>query len=130
MPSASAPAVAVVALLLVGLAGCGGAPGRPGDAGSTAAPAAVVTEADSGRSVHLAVGQTAALRLSARYEWSEPRASGSTVRIDRTAAAGEWTVAAVHRGTSDITSAGRPACSPGSACPAVVLAFSVTVVVT
>lgn len=120
------------ALLAICLASCGAAPpaARPG-----ATPSTVVTEADSGRTVHLSVGQAAALRLSHRYAWSEPRADGNAVRIVRSAgvrstAYDEWTISAVGQGATTITSSGRPACTPGSICPGFILAFSLTFVVT
>jgi hypothetical protein len=126
--SRSSPTLVAAALLAIFLAGCGAA--RP-----AATPSTFVTEADSGRMLHLSMGQAAALRLSHRYAWSEPRADGNAVRIVRSAgvrstAYDEWTISAVGLGTATITSSGRPACTPGSICPAVILGFSLTVVVT
>ncbi len=116
------------------LAGCGAVSSR-GQPGPTATPAAVVTDADTGSTVQLAVGQQAALRLGGRLTWSEPQVSGGAVRltpVDEVREQGyrEWTISAAGRGTAKITSTGRPACSPGEMCPAVVQLFSVTVVVT
>lgn len=95
----------------------------------------VLTEADSGRTVPLAVGEVAALRLSSRSTWSEPQAAGGSVRVTPAAAPSgaayrEWTLTAVARGVATVTSGGRPACTPGTVCPGVILAFSVTIDVT
>jgi hypothetical protein len=95
----------------------------------------VLTEADSGRTVPLVVGEAAALRLSNRYTWSEPQVSGGAVRLVGAASpsgAGyrEWTITAVARGGATVTSGGRPTCTPGTVCPAAILAFTVTIDVT
>jgi predicted secreted protein len=123
--------VAVAAAL--GACGAVAGPARPG--GPTATPSQVVTEADSGKTISLAVGQTAALRLPSRYEWSDPRVSGDAVRVSAGAGAPaaayrEWTIGAVARGTVTVTAAGRPRCTPGDICPGAILAFSIIVSVT
>ncbi|HXM58097.1 MAG TPA: hypothetical protein VOB72_22050 [Candidatus Dormibacteraeota bacterium] len=125
-------ALALAALSLV-LAACGAAGGSPSPGGPSPTPVQVLTEADSGRTVALAVGQTAALRLSNRYTWSDPQATGGAVRVtrgDATAAYHEWTISAAARGTATVTSGGRVACSPGAVCPGAILAFTLTVTVT
>ena len=95
----------------------------------------MLTEADSGRTVPLAVGEVAALRLSGRYTWSEPQAAGGAVRVTAAvvpSGAGyrEWSLTAVARGAAAVTSGGRPACTPGTVCPGAILAFTVTIDVT
>ncbi len=124
-----------LALLVLALAlgACGAAAGPGAQASPSPSPVQVVTEADSGQTISLAVGQTADLRLSNRYTWSAPQVSGGAVRVAGGAAAAdyhEWTLTAVARGTATVTSGGRVACSPGDVCPGAVRAFSVTVAVT
>jgi len=132
VPGAGRRALAALALVLASGA-CGAAGGGPSSGGPSPTPVQVLTEADSGRTVALAVGQTAALHLANRYTWSEPQATGGAVRVargDTTGAYHEWTVTAVARGTATVTSGGRVACSPGVICPGAILAFALTVTVT
>ena len=124
-----------MAAALAAVAGCGSVgPARP-PGGPGATPAVVLTEADSGRTVPLSVGEQAALRLSSSHTWSEPQVSGGAVRLAAAAgpsAAGyrEWTITAVARGAATVTAAGRPSCPPGAICPGAILAFTVTLDVT
>ena len=92
----------------------------------------MITQADSGRTVPLPAGQDGLLQLSSAYTWSEPQASGGAVRLapaGTARGARQWVVAATGRGTARVTAQGRPACSPGQLCSALVLAFSVTIAV-
>lgn len=124
---------ALGALLLGGCGGCGAAGGAPPSGGASPTPSQILTEADTGTTVSLAVGETAALRLSSGYTWSDPQVSGGAVRVAArpvTAAYHEWTVTAVARGTATVMSGGRVACSPGDVCPGAIRAFILTVTVT
>ncbi|HSR24847.1 MAG TPA: hypothetical protein VLW53_14935, partial [Candidatus Eisenbacteria bacterium] len=61
--------------------------------------------------------------------------SGGAMRLAAAAspsAAGyrEWTITAVARGAATVTTAGRPACTPGAICPGAIQAFMVTFDVT
>jgi hypothetical protein len=131
-PRGAAAALAAAAALLFG--GCGAAAPTSGPPSPTASPSVYYTEADSGQTVHLFVGEVAGLRLSDHYTWSDPRSSGALLRVARATgppAAGyhEWTITGVGRGTAAVTSAGRIACSPGAVCPGAILAFRLTVLV-
>jgi predicted secreted protein len=123
------------ALAALGLvSGCGAAGGATGGgARPSPVPSTVVTEADNGHTVQLLAGGAALLRLSSRYTWSEPRVTGSAVRIAGGARGGpdyeEWTISAVSAGQAKVGAAGRPRCTPGQLCPDLIVAFSVTVAV-
>jgi len=130
-PRAAASLLAALALALaVGACGAAAPGARP-----SATPSTIITDVDSGRTVQLAVGEVAALRLADRATWSEPRVAGGAVRVthsghDRAAGYDEWLIVATGRGTATLTSAGRVACAPGGACPDVLVAFSISVAVT
>lgn len=124
--------VALVALLAIALGACGAAGGAAPSGGASPTPSRVLTEADSGMVVSLAVGESVALRLSNRYTWSQPQATGGAVRVAAGAPAAayhEWIVTAVARGSATVTSGGRVACSPGDVCPGAILAFSLAITV-
>ncbi len=132
---ASAAMVAAVATVACGGLAGQGRPGAAGPTPSAAAPERVVTEADSGRTIQLAAGEQLRLRLSDRYAWTEPRASGSSVRlvpVTRGVEPGsrEWDVSGAAAGTATVMSSAQPRCTPGTICPHSILAFSVTLVVT
>lgn len=117
------------------LAACGasGAIGGPPPPGAT--PVAVLTEADSGRTVRMAVGDRAVLHLGGAFTWSPPRSSGGAVRLGPApgpTSGGEevWTISAAAAGTATVTATGRPPCASGTICPQIVRAFTLTVVVT
>src|SRR5262245_3860209 len=126
-------AVTSILAAAVALAGCGAAApaGRPA---ASATPSVVLTEVDSGRTVQLRVGDEAVLRLSSQNTWAEPQVNGGAVRVTRVDAVRdsgfrEWRIEAVTAGTATVRSFGRPPCTPGQICPALVVAFSVTIVV-
>ena len=97
-----------------------------------AAPArAPITQASSGKTFHLAKGQTATLRLSERWRWSEPSASSRVVELTPVEyfidpGFREWTIRARKRGLATIRAYGRPNCS---ACALTARRFRVTIVV-
>ncbi len=99
------------------------------DASSTVRPP--ITQAASGKTVSLAKGEEATLRLSNRWHWSEPRVSSSAVEltpVEYLVNPGfrEWTIEARKRGRVTIRSLGRPRCS---ACALATRRFVLTVVV-
>ena len=90
-----------------------------------------ITQAASGKTVHVAKGEDAILRLSNRWHWSEPRVSSSAVEltpVEYLVDPGfrEWTIEARKRGRVTIRSLGRPSCS---ACALATRKFVLTVVV-
>ena len=95
-----------------------------------AAPArAPITQASSGKTFHLARGQSATLRLSNRWHWSEPSLSSRAVALTQVEyfidpGFREWTIKARRRGLATIRSYGRPNCSSCTA-----RRFRVTIVV-
>jgi predicted secreted protein len=97
-----------------------------------AAPArAPITQASSGKTFHLAKGQSATLRLSGRWHWSEPAASSRIVELTPVEyfidpGFREWTIRARRRGVATIRSYGRPNCST---CTLTARRFRVTIVV-
>ena len=97
-----------------------------------AAPArAPITRASSGKTFHLAKGQSAKLRLSERWRWSEPSVSSRAVTltpVEYLVDPGfkEWTIRARRRGLATIRSYGRPNCSN---CTLAARRFRVTIVV-
>jgi hypothetical protein len=85
-------------------------------AAATAAPRPLITQAQSGKTFRLAIGGTAALRLSGRWSWTQPRATSKSIQltpVEYFADPGfsEWIVAAHARGTFTITSTGKPGCT-------------------
>src|SRR5258708_27968293 len=121
------PLLLVLAALL--LAGCGAVASRPGGAAPSPSPAVVLTEKDGGSTVQLTTGTQARLQLTNRYRWSDPRVTGGAVTLSPVAHAQdpgyrEWAISIRGPGNATITAAGSPVCSPGTACPMLVLAFS------
>jgi hypothetical protein len=127
------PLLPVLAALL--LAGCGAVASRPGSAAPSPSPAVVLTEKDGGTTVQLSTGTQARLQLSNRYRWSDPQVSGGAVTLSPVAHAQdpgyrEWAISTKGPGNATIRAAGSPVCSPGTACPMLVLAFSIKLVIT
>jgi predicted secreted protein len=97
-----------------------------------AAPArAPITQASSGKTFHLAKGQSATLRLSERWRWSEPAVSSRAVGltpVEYLVDPGfrEWTIKARKRGVATIRAYGRPNCS---SCTLMARRFRITIVV-
>ena len=97
--------------------------------GSSAARAPI-TQAASGKVFHIAKGESATLRLSNRWLWSDPDVSTAGVEltpVEYFADPGfrEWTIDAHKLGRTTIRATGRPQSSTGA-----VRRFVVTVVVT
>ena len=105
-----------------------------GCATAVAASSAVrppLTQAASGKTVRLAKGETATLRLSNRWRWSEPLVSSPQIELTPVEyfvdpGFREWTIEARKSGRATIRSLGRPNCS---ACARVTRHFVLTVVV-
>jgi predicted secreted protein len=101
---------------------------------SVAASSAVrppITQAASGKTVRLAKGENAVLRLSNRWHWSEPRLSSAAVELTPVEyfidpGFREWTIEARKPGRATIRSLGRPRCS---ACALATRRFVLTLVV-
>ena len=90
-----------------------------------------LTQAASGKTIHLAKGEDATLRLSSRWRWSEPRLSSAAVELTQVEylidpGYREWTIEARKRGRATIRSLGRPGCS---GCALTTRHFVLTVVV-
>ncbi len=88
-----------------------------------------ITQAASGKVVRLAKGESATLRLSNRWRWSEPRASTDAVEltpVEYFADPGfrEWTIDTRKSGRATIRSLGRPHCST---CALTTRRFAVTI---
>jgi hypothetical protein len=80
-------------------------------AASSATPRPI-TERSSGKTFRLAKGATATLRLSNRWEWTEPRVSTEAVELTPVEyfvdpGFREWTVEARRRGRATIRATGR-----------------------
>lgn len=95
-------------------------------AASTRGP---ITQADSGKSFRVPRGGEATLRLSNRWRWSDPRASGDAIELTPVEyfvdpGFREWSIAARARGTVTIRAAGEPNCASCTA-----RRFRVTIVV-
>lgn len=131
------PVLCVAALLAVLVDGCGGEASREGDAGETTPPpraARTITEVDNGKSFTLAPGSETRLRLSGKYEWSEPTVRGDAVELARVdyfqdPGFSEWTVLAVQPGRATIAARGTPACAGEKRCPDAPLGFQMEITV-
>jgi hypothetical protein len=113
----TAPALAIAGLLVA--VGTQAAPLRP-----------PITQAQSGKTFRLGVGETARLRLSGNWSWTQPRASSKAIQltpVDYFADPGfsEWIVGAHASGAFTITSTGKPGCA---ACGLSLRRFRVTIV--
>ncbi len=90
-----------------------------------------ITQRSSGKTFHLAKGESATLRLSNRWHWSTPRVSTDAVElvpVEYFVDPGfrEWTIVARARGRATIRSLGKPSCS---SCRLEASRFYVTIVV-
>jgi hypothetical protein len=99
--------------------------------GASSATRPPITQAASGKTFHLAKGQTATLRLTNRWRWTEPHASSNAVvltPVEYYVDPGfrEWTIDANHAGRATIRALGSVACVP---CTLAARRFAVTVVV-
>ncbi|WP_351233108.1 hypothetical protein [Streptomyces sp. NPDC002133] len=83
-PSTAPPTTGPPTPLPPSPSGSGSPPGSPSDSPSPSSPApppTVLTEADSGLTVTLAVGATVPLRLDSRLRWETPSTSGRAVTL-------------------------------------------------
>ncbi|MFI5808256.1 hypothetical protein [Streptomyces sp. NPDC051561] len=81
-------------------------------------PSGPLTEADTGRTLALTVGDTAHLRLSSKYRWTGPAADGVTtggpslllVPVGYEGDPGflEWEIRALRPGTTTVRATGKP----------------------
>ncbi len=83
--------------------------------GASSAARPPITQAASGNVLRLAKGQSATLRLSNRWRWSEPRVSSSAVELTPVEyfvdpGFREWTIDARRTGRATIRSIGKPNC--------------------
>jgi predicted secreted protein len=81
--------------------------------GAAAASRPPLTQASSGKTIHLRKGAGATLRLSNRWLWSEPSASTKAVRLTPVEyfvdpGFREWTIHAHRKGRATIRAVGRP----------------------
>jgi hypothetical protein len=118
----------VLCLFAVLVGGCGEDAARL----PPAAPR-TITELASGESFALALASETRLRLSGKYEWSEPTVRGDALELTRVdylqdPGFSEWTVLAVRAGTATISAQGTPACA-GQGCPDAPLSFQVELTV-
>jgi predicted secreted protein len=82
----------------------------------------VLTEADSGRTIDMRIGEEVLLRLSHNHTWSEPNADGQGVElapVDYLVDPGftEWRISATGAGTAVVTTSGTPECGESLPCP-------------
>jgi hypothetical protein len=96
------------------------------------ATAIVVTQADNGTTLHLAVGQRFLVDLGSTVDWSVAVAADQgivgRVRGILVIRGAQGVYAALAPGTTILSAIGSPVCSSG-ACPQFRIAFSVTIVV-
>jgi hypothetical protein len=90
-----------------------------------------ITQDASGKTVRVAKGESATLRLSNRWHWSEPRLSSGAVELTPVEyfvnpGFREWTIEGRKLGRVTIRSLGRPSCS---GCARATRHFVLTVVV-
>ena len=90
-----------------------------------------ITQASSGKTVHLVKGGSARLRLSNHWRWSDPRVGTRAVRLTPVAyfvdpGFSEWTIEARKVGRATIRSVGTPNCST---CARATRRFRVTIIV-
>jgi hypothetical protein len=98
---------------------------------ASAASRPPLTQASSGKTIHLAKGASATLRLSNRWHWSEPRITTKAVEltlVEYLVDPGfrEWTIDARKSGRATIRSIGRPNCTT---CALATRRFALTIVV-
>lgn len=101
-------------------------------ASPNAAPPVTITESDGGHTLTMPLGATAKLELPTTMAWSEPAVGGSAVTVTPVNVPTQtgfdiWNVTAVAAGQATIRSGGSPICSPGQACPQLIVAFTVTI---
>jgi hypothetical protein len=89
-----------------------------------------ITNKDNGKTIRMARGSCATLKLDDRLVWTVPQSSSNAVSVFDTetfAPDQEWGLRALHPGNATITSTGRLKCKPGEVCPLFIELFSVHV---
>ena len=82
---------------------------------AAAAPRVLITPAQTGKTLRLANGGSATLRLSGRWSWTQPRVSSAAVELTpvaffRDPGYSEWVVHARAPGRATIRALGTPSC--------------------
>jgi len=82
---------------------------------AAAAPRVLITPAQTGKTLRLANGGGATLRLSGRWSWTQPRVSSAAVELTpvaffRDPGYSEWVVHARAPGRATIRALGTPSC--------------------
>ena len=100
-------------------------------AGASSASRPPITQASTGKTFHLTKGQSATLRLTNRWRWTDPRASSNAVELTPVSyyvdpGFREWTIDAKHVGRATIRAMGTVGCVR---CTLAARRFAVTVVV-
>ncbi len=109
-----------------------GAVGLVGVLDAAAEPARrAITQADTGKTFHVARGHSVTLRLANRWAWSTPRASSKAIELSPVEyfvdpGFREWRIAGRARGTATIRATGKPNCT---SCTLSVRRFRVTITV-
>ena len=90
-----------------------------------------ITQADSGRTIHLARGDQMTFRLSNRWRWSEPRATTKAIELTPVEyfvnpGFREWQIEGRALGRATLRALGAPRCAD---CKLAARRFSVTIVV-
>ncbi len=103
----------LVLLLAIGAAGVGGGTGDP--AGAVQSSSLSINERDTGRAFTLTRTTNAALRLSGKWVWTQPKVRGravilSAVNYRSDPGFKEWEITRRTAGTARITAYGRPNC--------------------
>ena len=116
----TAPLVAALVLAAFVAVGASSATGPP-----------LITQASSGKTIHLAKRGSATLRLTNRWNWSDPSVSSKAVVLTPVSyyvdpGFREWTIDARRAGRATIRSIGTARCAH---CPVMTRAFRVTIAV-
>lgn len=82
----------------------------------------LLTDADDGRVVSLALGTETPLQLDSAWFWDEPAVQGDAImltRVDYLTDPGfmEWIITAQHPGDAVLTATGEPNCDDVAQCP-------------
>jgi len=99
--------------------------------GASSATRPPLTQASSGKTIHIAKGESITLRLTNSWHWSDPTVSSKAVVLTPVEyfvdpGFSEWTIDAHKRGSATITSFGRAGCVR---CALATRKFRVTIVV-
>jgi predicted secreted protein len=105
--------VILVTLLAVAVVGYGVGQRSPAEAGQSAPR--VITESHSGRTFTLKRSSNSVLRLSNKWNWTQPKVRGATVVLTRISYESDpgfkaWQITRRSAGTAKITAYGRPNC--------------------